>query len=88
MAITIAFMALNAVLMHGLRENRTGRFYWITQPAKPKTDFHAFYEDSPTMDRLSPIVRSQIKCCAHHGNCDSHILAVCKYNSFDFIITH
>ncbi|XP_055324797.1 uncharacterized protein LOC129579144 [Sitodiplosis mosellana] len=72
-AITIAFMLLNATLMHGLRENRSGRFYWLTQPLKPKTDYHEFYEESQYMDKLSPIVRSQIKCCAHEMNCDSYI---------------
>lgn len=66
-------MLLNATLMHGLRENRNGRFYWLTQPSKPKTDYHEFYEESPYMDKLSPIVHSQIKCCAHEMNCDAHI---------------
>lgn len=72
-------MILNAILMHGLRENRTSRFYWITQPLKPKTDYHEFYETSPTMDQMSEIVRSQIKCCAHENNCDSFIMEVHKH---------
>lgn len=62
--------------MHGLRENRTGNFYWITQPSKPKEEYHEFYETSPVMDKLSPIVRSQIKCCAHKDDCDSFIMQV------------
>lgn len=76
LAITLAFMILNAILMHGLRENQTSRFYWITQPLKPKIDFHEFYEASPIMDQISEIVRSQIKCCAHADNCDSFIYEV------------
>lgn len=76
LAITFAFMILNAILMHGLRENRTGNFYWITQPSKPKEEYHEFYETSPVMDKLSPIVRSQIKCCAHKDDCDSFIMQV------------
>lgn len=71
-------MLFNTILMHGLRENRGGRFYWLTQPAKQKTDYHGFYEESPVMDNLSPIVRSQIKCCAHDGSCDSFIYQVNK----------
>ncbi|XP_031619734.1 uncharacterized protein LOC116338535 [Contarinia nasturtii] len=73
LAITIAFMALNATLMHGLRENHTGRFYWLTQPLKSKTEYHEFYEESAVMDKISPIVRSQIKCCAHEDSCDTFI---------------
>lgn len=74
-------MILNATLMHGLRENRTSRFYWLTQPLKTKTDYHAFYEESPVMDKLSPVVRSQIKCCAHEQSCDTFIFEV----NFNFI---
>lgn len=62
--------------MHGLREYRCGRFYWITQPEKLKTDYHEFYEVSPIMDPLTNVVRSQIKCCAHKDSCDSYILQV------------
>lgn len=76
LALSSAFMLLNAVLMHGLRENRTNRSYWITQPQKPKSDYHEFYEVSPVMDQLSNIVRSQIKCCTHENNCDSFIWKV------------
>lgn len=75
-ALTIAFMILNAILMHGLRENRNGSSYWITQPLKQKEQYHEFYESSPIMDKLSPIVRSQIKCCAHKNSCDSFIIEV------------
>lgn len=67
---------MNTILMHGLRDNRTNRSYWITQPQKPKSDYHEFYEASPVMDQLSNIVRSQIKCCAHEKNCDSFIWEV------------
>lgn len=70
------------MLMHGLRENQGGRFYWLTQPAKPKTDYHTFYEESPVMDYLSPIVRSQIKCCAHEKSCDSFIFEVNRIVGF------
>lgn len=78
LAITIAFIFMNAALMHGLRENQTGRFYWLTQPLKSKTEYHAFYEESPVMDKISPIVRSQIKCCAHEDSCDTFILTGIK----------
>lgn len=71
-------MILNTILMHGLRENKTGRFYWLTQPLKRKVDYHEFYEISPIMDHLAPVVRSQIKCCEHENNCDSYILGVNK----------
>lgn len=64
--------------MHGLRENKTGRFYWLTQPLKRKVDYHEIYEVSPIMDHLAPVVRSQIKCCEHENNCDSYILGVNK----------
>lgn len=76
LALTFAFMLLNTILMHGLRENRTNRSYWIAQPQKPKSEYHEFYEASPIMDRVSNIVRSQIKCCAHENNCDSFIWEV------------
>lgn len=76
MAISFAFMILNTILMHGLRENKTGRFYWITQPLKRKVNYHEFYEISPIMDHVSPVVRSQIKCCEHEHNCDSYIIDV------------
>lgn len=76
LALTIAFMLLNTMLMHGLRENRTNRSYWIVQPQKSKSDYHEFYEVSPIMDQMSNIVRSQIKCCAHDNNCDSFIWEV------------
>lgn len=76
LAITFAFMILNAILMHGLRENQISEFYWITQPLKSNNNYHEFYETSPIMDKVSKIVRSQIKCCAHKDNCDSFILGV------------
>lgn len=84
LALTIAFMLMNTMLMHGLRENQTNRSYWIVQPQKPKSDYHEFYEASPIMDQMSNIVRSQIKCCAHDNNCDSFIWEVNFY--FQMII--
>lgn len=77
-------MLLNATLMHGLRENRNGRFFWLTQPLKQKTDYHAFYEESPLMDKVSPVVHSQIKCCAHEMDCDSYIYEV-SFRIFFFL---
>lgn len=76
-AITLAFMLLNILLMQGLRENDFGRFYWLTEPLKRKADFHEFYEPSPLMDQLTPVVRSQIKCCEHAKSCDEYIWNVC-----------
>lgn len=64
-------------LMHGLRENDFGRFYWLTEPLKRKAEFHEFYEPSPLMDQLTPVVRSQIKCCEHARSCDEYIWNVC-----------
>lgn len=69
-------MCLNILLLHGLRANKNGGFYWLIQPVKRKADYHEFYETSPIMDRLMPIVPSQIKCCEHKNSCDSHIIEV------------
>lgn len=75
-AITLAFMLLNMVLLHGLRENKSGGFYWLIQPLKRKNEYHDIYEVSPIMDRLTPAVRSQLKLCEHNKSCDSYILEV------------
>lgn len=37
-AYTVAMMGLNALLLHGLRENVDGGFYWLIQPSKPKCE--------------------------------------------------
>lgn len=76
LVLTFVFMALNAMLMHGLRRTENGHFFWITQPLKRKSDHHEFYEASPTMDHIAPVSRSQIKGCDHEHDCDAYIMEV------------
>lgn len=75
-AMSVVFMVLNAILMHGLRKTETGHFFWITQPLKPKSNYTELYEASPTMDYIAPVVRSQLKGCDHEHNCDTYIMEV------------
>lgn len=83
LALTFAFMAVNGMLMHGLRRTENGHFFWITQPLKCKSVYEKFYEASPTMDRIAPVARSQIKGCDHEHNCDSYIMEVSEETAID-----
>lgn len=81
-------MACNMVLLHGLRENKSGGFYWLIQPLKRKHDYHDIYEPSPIMDKLTPTVRSQLKLCDHKFSCDTFVMEVRVSLSSKSVVTY
>lgn len=68
--ITFIFMVVNALLMHGLRENTDGGFYWLIQPTKNH------FDNNEEID-AEQIGITKGKTCAHEENCYTHTFQVC-----------
>lgn len=73
---TFAFMVVNGLLLHGLRENNDNGFYWLIAPNKRRRDEQDIAEDSPIIECLIPHTKSQPKSCPHANSCDYHIIEV------------
>lgn len=78
---TVVFMTLNALMLHGMRDCRAAKIYWLVRPLRPKPAYHETYESSPFMNRCSPAVRSELKICDHEHSCDSYIVKVSAIDS-------
>lgn len=73
---TAVLMTFNALMLHGMRECKNEKYFWIVQPIKSKEVYNQVNEKSPFMDYCSPEIRSELKQCDHQNSCDSYIRKV------------